>query len=849
MLKYKKFINFNTYIGLILLGWFFFSLLFSRLMSSEYVHVADHAFSAVETGFDITIMIYSWSLYRSAEFGMKRIFLLLFFSYVSCFFTDLNFYIIYIFLKIQTPSVLYDFLYMGPFLAYVLFQLFFWYQICSKFILNDVNKSITFLVFFFITLMATIIFIVTPEWKVSIFSLLGLYQGVSGVLELIVFNIAAMALICSKNKGIYFLASATIILIAANFWEKYLFISQQLSTFDYSELFWFLSIILSVIGLRNLGEKIEVRSLFCSLKGIKSQITFWVFGLCVLSFFLLTLTAYYFNIINKENLVSLPFVIMIYSVIVILFSNYIGNKFEQPFSKLKNDIQQLANSEKDTFNLSQDFIAEEFFFLQKFIADAFKFKNERNKEKKEIADLAMQVAHDIRSPVLAIMMLAKECVEIPESQRNSLRDAANRIEDIANFLLNRCEKNIPNKKIHTTSFLISTAVLSVISEKRIEHKDKKIEFMYDLKSEANFSFVHANIAEFKRMFSNIINNSVDAVDSISGRIDVLVKKEQNSIVVSISDNGKGMSEELIQKISNNEEIISEKADGHGLGLSYARDVLKRCDAEFKVESKIGGGSKIDLIFKLAPTPLWITDEIKVRDDDCVVVLDDDQSIHGAWDELFSSIIKDYPNIKLMHFTSGSECIQYVNACENTEKILLLADYELIAQNLNGLDVIEQTNASRTILVTSHYDSVNIIKRSIMLKTKVLPKVLAASVKRTVSEKLDIEKHELDHVDLVLLEDNKEFAEILAYLYEAKSKKVMIYHSPYDLLEALPGYSKEMKICTDYELNCPINGVDMASFLYKKGYKHLYLATGHQMNQKDLPDYICLLKDKMAIMNL
>ncbi len=417
---------------------------------------------------------------------------------------------------------------------------------------------------------------------------------------------------------------------------------------------------------------------------------------------------------------------MIYSVIVVLISNYIGNRFESPFKSLQENIKILTSSDKDKTQLTTHFFTEEFSFLQTVINNALHVYEERNREKKAIADLALQVAHDIRSPVSAILMLSEECVDLPENQRTTLRNAAIRIQDIANYLLNQYD-NKKNQYNSMTSFLVASAISSVLSEKRIEYKNFGITFSYEVSTDAAFAFVQINLADFKRMISNIVNNAADAM-SLQGAITVKLLKEKDNLVIKIIDTGKGMPPEFIKNLLNGEHVSSRKKGGHGFGLAHAQMVLKKFNAQLDIASEINVGTQVSLIFRTITTPIWIADEIEFYLDDRIIILDDDASIHGAWDTVLAPIIKNNPALQVLHFTQGRECMNYIENFPDKNKILLLVDYELIKQNINGLDVIEAVKAKRAVLVTSHDEDLEVIKRSILLNTKLLPKVLAPFIK-------------------------------------------------------------------------------------------------------------------------
>lgn len=181
---------------------------------------------------------------------------------------------------------------------------------------------------------------------------------------------------------------------------------------------------------------------------------------------------------------------------------------------------------------------------------------------------------------------------------------------------------------------------------------------------------------------------------------------------------------------------------------------------------------------------------------------------------------------------------------------MLTDYELIGQSLNDLDVIEKAKMQRAILVTSHYENQEIIQRAIHLKIKILPKMLASQIKLVATDKRSAisQSKKSICVDLVYLDDDKSLLEALNWFYQSKNKTLKTYHSADALLAEISLYPKDTKICTDYTLSPTVTGVEVTKILHKQGYTNLYLCTGNQLKQADLPSYLHLLKDKSSIMN-
>lgn len=202
-----------------------------------------------------------------------------------------------------------------------------------------------------------------------------------------------------------------------------------------------------------------------------------------------------------------------------------------------------------------------------------------------------------------------------------------------------------------------------------------VAFSYDFNPDSYFAFIRAEADPFRRMISNLINNAVEALEGKEGAVNLGLSIKNSTIRLTINDNGKGIPKEILEKIRNNIVVSSGKNKGHGIGLSQVRETLERNHGQFAITSEVGKGTEITLTFPLITPPRWIAEEILLNRDDTVVILDDDTSIHGAWEMRF----KNYTNVvKLKHFTNATEAIDFINKSDK-QKILLLTDFELLKQ--------------------------------------------------------------------------------------------------------------------------------------------------------------------------
>lgn len=479
-------------------------------------------------------------------------------------------------------------------------------------------------------------------------------------------------------------------------------------------------------------------------------------------------------------------------------------------------------------------------------AEKLRLENEiqRNlaKKQEQFTEIANQVAHDIRSPLASLSMIVGACLEIPEKERIALRDVSTRISDIANNLLQQYKSQDldPSSTVEDPQpLLVSATLLQFLTEKKFQYQDTSIQFVHEMSQKSQFSFILADASFFKRMMSNLVNNAVDSLEKKTGIVTVRLDSDETKIKIIIEDNGKGMSPKAIRKIMGSISFTEGKADGHGIGLTQVRNTLKHIHGKMLVESKIGVGSKIILEFPRSKAPIWIAEAIKLGEKDIVVILDDDRSIHIAWEARFKKT-----NLKLHHFETYSDAFCFIHSLSNEEKnrVFLLTDYELVKQKWNGLDLVKNTNVKRSILVTSHYANIGVQKRANRLNTKILPKQLASEIPITVEKETLAAEEKIGVqyrlVDAVIVDDDKDYLKSLdLYLFEEKDR-IDYFSSVREFKHELSQYPKNTLIYLDNHFDSEyISGMDVAHELHQLGYTNLCLLTGDILQDKQLPPYL------------
>lgn len=469
-------------------------------------------------------------------------------------------------------------------------------------------------------------------------------------------------------------------------------------------------------------------------------------------------------------------------------------------------------------------------------------------EQEKFKKIVGQMLHDIQSPLTTLDTLLDEASSIlPEISRIGFRHATDRIGDITKNLLNQYQNKV-DAKDKDAAMLVSLALLQIISEKRYEYNkfEDMIKFEHDIKKNANFAFIKINPSDFKRMISNLINNAFEAVLAIDGKrngiVSVKLSASPETITIVIYDNGCGMPLHIQEKFNSGIKVTEGKENGHGDGLIQVRNTLDSYGGSCMINASASEGTRIQLKYPVTLAPHWITPEVKIIKDGIVIILDDDSSIHDAWDSRFKSYLEEFPTIKIKHFTHGRDAINYIKELTSAEKedTVLLTDYELLKQDLNGLDVVSQTKINRTILVTSHAANNKIQDLVIKAGIKMLPKELTPLVDITVDRKIQKGSR---IVDLVWVEDQKLFVDstIRAYYTDVK---VDVYYDPDSFMEVVAQYPLDTRIVLDTyyytqdnESSYDLTGFALAKILHNMGYTNLILYSGEVIPEDRIPAYL------------
>ena len=219
------------------------------------------------------------------------------------------------------------------------------------------------------------------------------------------------------------------------------------------------------------------------------------------------------------------------------------------------------------------------------LKDLTKTINEANEKYRELKKYQGKwirgVSHDVRTPLAKISWEVNK--ENPD--KKLIQDEVLKISNILEGLNLTISLSSIDKENFTSENPLKI-IRKLIVDKLNENPEREIIFENNIKTDTKIK-MDENL--FYRMLENILKN---ALNYTAGKIKVTLGEGEDVISITISDEGSGISEDIIKRI--NEEDLTNITK-HGLGLFISKQIAELHDAKFIIKNK-NSGLEVSFIF-------------------------------------------------------------------------------------------------------------------------------------------------------------------------------------------------------------------------------------------------------------
>lgn len=318
-----------------------------------------------------------------------------------------------------------------------------------------------------------------------------------------------------------------------------------------------------------------------------------------------------------------------------------------------------------------------------------------------IGQFASGVAHDINNLITAIngnaelarLELLERDDEKTVESLDEILHAADRISSLNSRLLafsrksdqQRVQLNINSVVVSLEKMLRRILGEEIVLETRLVREEL---------------LANADVSHLEQVIMNLVVNARDAMPG-GGRIVLqtfacTVEKEQGVggteqysgeyVVMSIRDNGVGMSKEVQQKIFEPFFTTKESGQGTGLGLATVIGVIKQLEGFVKVDSTPGEGTEFQILLpRISGEPSTIPSEAGIElshhGEESILIVEDDEMVRN----LSANILRNH-GYEVFVSANGAEALAH--AQHMGEKLhLVLTD--VVMPMLRGPEMVEK----------------------------------------------------------------------------------------------------------------------------------------------------------------
>jgi signal transduction histidine kinase len=229
-----------------------------------------------------------------------------------------------------------------------------------------------------------------------------------------------------------------------------------------------------------------------------------------------------------------------------------------------DEVGELVN----TFNIMSDTIKEK----------------ETETKKTEIAkdEFLAMITHELKTPLVPIqgyadILLSEHLGELTDKQKERLeiiKSSSETLLSLISDLLDAQKLELGQLKMRKENININDTVTHAIEAFLPQVQKNKIQIISNM---TDFSIEH-DPARIKQVITNLIKNSLTAVDPEKGKIEISMKNMPQEIQITIKDNGIGIplnkQEGLFKKFYQVDASLTREKGGSGLGLAICKGIME-----------------------------------------------------------------------------------------------------------------------------------------------------------------------------------------------------------------------------------------------------------------------------------
>lgn len=215
------------------------------------------------------------------------------------------------------------------------------------------------------------------------------------------------------------------------------------------------------------------------------------------------------------------------------------------------------------------------------------------------SDFLASMSHELKTPLNSIIGLAdfmqssSDINEIHEDLKDISTSSRKLLELVDGILtVNTLESS--DIHINNDNYELRTLLDEINSNMVLRIGDKQLQFK--MKYSDDLPILYGDKSKIKTIISHLVSNAIKYTDEgvVELSVDGIVVKDKCNLRITVTDTGKGISEEeinnLFDKFYRSEENKDSDISGTGLGLAITKSLVDLMDGKITVNSTVGSGT-------------------------------------------------------------------------------------------------------------------------------------------------------------------------------------------------------------------------------------------------------------------
>jgi two-component system, OmpR family, response regulator VicR len=250
-------------------------------------------------------------------------------------------------------------------------------------------------------------------------------------------------------------------------------------------------------------------------------------------------------------------------------------------------------------------------------------------EMKKRVEFTRAIAHELKTPLTSLLassdLLASEIDDEPlQTLAKNIRQSASNLDSRINELLDlvRGEVGMLGLKLEAVDMLqLLTGITDSMKPVALRRGQS-----LDLTLSSDLPEVRADPARLQQIVINLVDNALKFTPP-GGNVRLGAKKKDNSVVVEVRDNGRGISKVEQQSLFQpHHRLKGEASEGLGLGLALCKMLVELHGGKIWVKSSVGRGSTFGFSLPLESTERQTVEPKQTSKLWKVLIIEDDEAI-------------------------------------------------------------------------------------------------------------------------------------------------------------------------------------------------------------------------------